>query len=249
MIDAYQPYEPLNALKLVALDVWVVDGPEIRMDYLGFKIPFPTRMTIIRLPGGDLWVHSPTEPTPELFAAVAGLGPIMHLIAPNSIHYWWVADWHARFPEAKVSVAPGVLQRAARAKRLLPQHSKLSEEADPAWSGVIDQTLAPGGLLTEVDFFHRLSRTLILTDLIENFEPKRVSSPLLRFLMQAFGATDPDGKAPYDMRLSFWRHRKALRRAVRQMIDWHPERVILAHGRWYEKDGAAELRRAFRWIL
>ena len=27
------------------------------------------------------------------------------------------------------------------------------------------------------------------------------------------------------------------------------EIVIVAHGRWYEKDGAAELRRAFRWIL
>jgi hypothetical protein len=25
--------------------------------------------------------------------------------------------------------------------------------------------------------------------------------------------------------------------------------VILAHGRWYERDGADELRRAFRWLL
>jgi hypothetical protein len=33
------------------------------------------------------------------------------------------------------------------------------------------------------------------------------------------------------------------------MIAWNPERVILAHGRWYERDGAQELRRAFRWVL
>jgi len=33
------------------------------------------------------------------------------------------------------------------------------------------------------------------------------------------------------------------------MIGWNPERVILAHGRWYDRNGQAELRRAFRWIL
>lgn len=37
--------------------------------------------------------------------------------------------------------------------------------------------------------------------------------------------------------------------AVRQMIAWNPERVILAHGRWYDGDGVAELKRAFRWLL
>lgn len=144
MNETYRPYEPLNALKAVAPDIWVVDGPEIRMDYFGVGLPFPTRMTIIRLPDDSLWIHSPTEPTPELFAAVAGLGPIMYLIAPNSIHYWWTPDWYARFPEARVSVAPGTSRRAERAKRSLPPHSLLTAQADPAWTGVIDQMLAPG---------------------------------------------------------------------------------------------------------
>jgi hypothetical protein len=33
------------------------------------------------------------------------------------------------------------------------------------------------------------------------------------------------------------------------MMAWQPERVILAHGRWYEENAAAELRRAFRWVM
>jgi hypothetical protein len=33
------------------------------------------------------------------------------------------------------------------------------------------------------------------------------------------------------------------------MLAWQPERVMIAHGRWYDKDAAAELRRAFRWVL
>ena len=40
-----------------------------------------------------------------------------------------------------------------------------------------------------------------------------------------------------------------LHRAVEQMIDWEPERVIFAHGRWYQCGGATELRRAFRWLI
>ncbi len=27
-----------------------------------------------------------------------------------------------------------------------------------------------------------------------------------------------------------------------------PKKVIVAHGRWYERDGTKELRRAFRWL-
>lgn len=51
------------------------------------------------------------------------------------------------------------------------------------------------------------------------------------------------------MRWSFFRRRKALRAAVVEMLKRQPERVIFAHGRWYETNGSAELRRAFRWVL
>jgi hypothetical protein len=54
---------------------------------------------------------------------------------------------------------------------------------------------------------------------------------------------------PRDMRLTFSMDGDALRHAVDTMIAWEPERVVLAHGRWYETNGTAELRRAFRWLL
>ena len=52
--DAYVPYAPLQTIKDFAKDVWIVDGPEIEMRYLGLDIPFPTRMTVVRLPGREL---------------------------------------------------------------------------------------------------------------------------------------------------------------------------------------------------
>lgn len=240
-----EAYEPLNVLKPVAPEVWLVDGPEIGFDYLGLSLPFPTRMTVVRLPDGGLWIHSPTAPDETLAVQLEALGPVRFLVAPNTLHYWWVADWKARFPEAEVHAPPGL---GARARRRLPDHRTLGETA-ATWASAMDQVLARGPALTEVDFFHRASRTLILTDLIENFEPSRVRSRVYRLLLRLAGAMDPDGKAPIDMQLSFLFQRRALRAAVRTMIDWNPERIIVAHGRWYEADGAAELRRAFRWLL
>ena len=52
---------------------------------------------------------------------------------------------------------------------------------------------------------------------------------------------------PRDMRMTY--PREVLSEAVGTMIGWEPERVIVAHGRWYEKSGTDELKRAFRWLL
>ena len=80
-------------------------------------------------------------------------------------------------------------------------------------------------------------------------EPSRVRSWAYRLLLRLGGVSDPDGAMPRDMRLAFRRHRPQLKRGIEQMIAWDPERIILSHGRWYDRDGAAELRRAFRWLL
>jgi hypothetical protein len=244
--DAYIPYAPLNRPKPFGESLWIVDGPEIGMRYLGFTMPFPTRMTVARLPDGTLWVHSPIAWDDDLGAALAVLGPVRHLVAPNTLHYWSLPDWQARFPAARSYGAPGL---AEKARRPLVIDETLGAAPPDAWQGAFDQCLFPGRVMTEVDFLHRPSRTLILTDLIENFEPARVRRRWLRWLVRAGGAADPDGKAPFDMRWNFIGHRKAVRAAARRIVGWAPERIVLAHGRCYGKDGAREARRAFRWAL
>jgi hypothetical protein len=239
------PYEPLNVLKPVAPEVWLVDGPETRMAYLGLQLPFSTRMTVVRLADGGLWVHSPIPLVDGLASALAGLGPVAHIVAPNTLHHSWVGEWADAHPQAEVHAVPGLETRLQ--SRLARPPAILGERPPAAWGGAFGMTLIRGDLLTEADFFHAASRTLVLTDLIENFEPHRVCGAW-RWLMRLGGAMDPDGSAPHDMRLSFWRQRAAVRAAAEQMIAWDPERVILAHGRWYERDGRAELQRAFAWV-
>lgn len=244
--NAYAPYDPLETLKPFADQVWIADGPEIGMSFLGLTFPFPTRMTVVRLPSGDLWLHSPIAWSERVARAIKDLGRVRHLVAPNTLHTSYLSSWRDRFPEARTYGAPGL---AGRAKIRLVLDETLSEEAPHAWEGAFDQCVTRGSVLTEVDFLHRTSRTLILTDLIENFEPQRVRNSLLRWLIRMAGAADPDGKAPIDMRLSFLGHRGALRKSVERMVAWAPERIILSHGRCYEANGIVELRRAFRWIV
>ena len=102
--------------------------------------------------------------------------------------------------------------------------------------------------MTEVEFFHHASRTLILTDLIENFEPNKLDSFAMRLLTYIGGAQDPSGSMPRDMRMTFARRKPYLRSTIEKMISWNPDRIILAHGRWYQKDGTLELERAFDWL-
>jgi len=237
-------YEPLNTPKPVAAGVWLIDGPAIRF----YGMPFTTRATILRLADGGLWVHSPTKLNDGLAAEVTALGPVRHLVAPNWIHYAYVEEWQAAFPEAVAWAATGVAKRARSRGMDLQFDHDLGQEAPDDWAGEIDQMIVRGSKIhREAVFFHRASKTLILTDLIENFEAPKVGF-FFRLAARIAGILDPDGKSPIDMRQTF-RDRDQLREDVERMIAWGPERVIMSHGRWYERDGVAELKRAFRWVL
>ena len=240
-------YEPINTLKAIGDDIWIVDGPKIDFKLYGLKLPFPTRMTVIRLGDGKLWVHSPTELTPGLKAEIEAIGEVAYLIAPNRIHYWWVADWKAAWPQAEVHLAPKVKEHSG--DRLPDVDAELSEEAPAAWRDDIEQVLVPGSFMAEAVFFHRASRTVIVTDLIENFELDRITCFWLRWAIRLAGIHHPKGKVPPDLRQTFRSDAGAVRKAVEKILAWPAEKVVLAHGKWYRENGAAELARALQWAL
>ncbi len=241
-------YEPINTLKPVHEDIWIVDGPVVGMSMYGMSIPFSTRMTIVRLRSGDIWCHSPTLLTPELRSELDALGPVRHLVSPNKLHYSFIASWTRAYPSAIAWASPGVRERAAQQKIDVAFDQDLGDEPPPQWANDIDQFIFRGSrFMEEVVFFHKMSSALILADLIENFEPDRVDKRL-RWVLKLAGSCDPDGKAPLDLRLTFWGHKEQARLSREKMLRWNPETVILGHGRWYRNNGTAELHRAFRWL-
>jgi hypothetical protein len=84
--------------------------------------------------------------------------------------------------------------------------------------------------------------------MVQNFETEKVS-PLIRPLVWAAGAMAPDGKAPFHYRLALKWKRQAAAEAGRRLLAFAPERVIFAHGRWFEQDGTRLLRQSLGWLV
>lgn len=190
-------YQPINTLKPVDDDIWIIDGPIVTMDMGIVQTPFPTRMTIVRFEDGQLWCHSPIALTPALKAKVDSLGKVAHLISPNKIHYAYIQDWVEAYSDAIAWASPGVRTRAAQQSISVVFHADLAEAAPSDWSATIDQHIFRGSrYIDEVVFSHRPSKTLIVTDLIENFEFSKVNSLLFKSLIKLAGNADPDGKTP-----------------------------------------------------
>lgn len=230
-------------LQPIAAGLWIADGPPIRF----YGMPYPTRMVVLRLADGGLWLHSPIAMTPPLIAALRALGPVAHLVSPNFIHYAGLPAAQAAFPEARCWAAPGVRDRAAHHGAAIRWDADLAPAPPPDWAGQIDQLILTGSrAYSEVVFFHRASRSLILTDAIENM-PAAGMPFWMRPLARLGGVMAPHGGMPRDIRASF--DRQILHGHVTRMLGWAPERVIFAHGDWFRTDGAARLRQCFAWLL
>ncbi len=64
-------------------DVWIVDGPAIRFGMPWPIFPFPTRMTVVRLGSGHLFIHSPTPLTEALKQDIERVGEVRFIIGPS----------------------------------------------------------------------------------------------------------------------------------------------------------------------
>jgi len=218
-------------------DLWVSDSS---LRFLGLEVG--ARMTVVRLPGSELLLHSPVAATPELLKEVEALGTVSYLVAPNRLHHLFVGDWLEAYPKVRLYVAPGLEQK----RNDLQVTGVLRDEPEAGWSGSLDQALVNGlPFANEVVFFHRPSKTLIATDLAFNVGPS--SPPLTRLcfrLARTYGRLSPT----FLERLLI-RDRTAFRRSLEQVLEWPFERVVVAHGDVSETGGREELIRGYSWLL
>ena len=92
-------YEPINVYKPVAPNIGIVDGPFEYLTVGGLKMPLPftTRMTVVHLSNGDLFLHSPIKFDETLAKELNGLWRVRHLISPNQFHYAHIGEWAKAF--------------------------------------------------------------------------------------------------------------------------------------------------------
>jgi hypothetical protein len=231
-------------LEQLGPDLWVAEGGTV--SFFGFD--YPTRMVVVRLDDGGLWLWSPIELSPELESQVAALGPVRHLVSPNKLHYLFLAAWSERFPAAKLWATATTIAKV----KGVHFWGTLTGDPPPDWAGQIDQYhFTNSRFLDEITFFHRKSRTAIIADLSQPFSRaflKRHWPWWLRWIARLAKMTEGWGYPPVEVRFTF-RHRASARAKLRALIDENPERVVVAHGEIVRSGGAAYLRRAFSWLL
>ncbi|XP_010939052.1 uncharacterized protein [Elaeis guineensis] len=146
---------------------------------LGFSsVSTNIRMTVIKLKSGGLWVHAPIAPTKECIQLLKELdAPVEHIVLPTFAyeHKIFVGPFSRKFPRAQIWVAPrqwswpinlpleffGIF----RAKALK------DEDTSTPWADEIEQKVLSSpevgiGPYVEVAFYHKRSRTLLVTDAV-----------------------------------------------------------------------------------
>ncbi|MGD8830984.1 MAG: DUF4336 domain-containing protein [Pseudomonadales bacterium] len=230
---------------LVPIDegIWLCDGDIV--DFYGF--PYPTRMVVIRLASGLLWVWSPIALSANLMTEVDALGRVGHLVSPNKIHHLYLQDWKAAYPAAKLWGPASTVNKRTD----LAFQSALNDTAPPDWAGEIDQFWFTGSFfLDEVVFLHRASRTAILADLSENFSAEFLNAhwkPWARVIARIWKIVQPYGYPPLEWRAS-WISRARARDTLARLLDADPDKVVMAHGEWQREGGRAYLEKAFGWL-
>lgn len=240
-MPTYAPYEPQLSPVKWDENIWTVEGPEVTYRLAGVPIPCPTRMTVLRSDDGKLLLHSPVCYSEQLSATLAALGQITMIVAPNSYHYLHIYDWAFRHTSAKAFVP------RALAAKVKVQCEFMNDDPRVFSQFGLSSKCIDLGEFQETVFFHELSRTLIVTDLMQNFEASRVRTRLTRFLLKAGGATGPSGQPSIEIRRAARKHKAALSDGIQQMLNWHPDQIILSHGKCYRSDAIGELKRAFAW--
>jgi hypothetical protein len=239
-------YEPINVYKPLALDIGIIDGPFEYLTIGGVRLPLPftTRMTVVRLSSGDLLLHSPIKLDERLANELQRLGRVRHLVSPNQFHYAHIGEWARAFPEAICWASP-LVRRRARSRQVDIDFTRDLEANPPEeWRRDIDQLLFPGGYFKEFIFFHKTSRTLILTDTIVNIELDKISEPW-RTATRLAGMYHPHGQIFFGMRLPLLVQRRKAKAAIRKIHSWRPQRIVLSHGRCFDSDADEVIRRIF----
>lgn len=223
------------ALERLAEDLWCVAAPH---PYFGMRIG--ARMTVVRLPSGKLWLHSPVPIDDELGARIDALGRVAHLVCPNVFHHVYAKAAQARWPSATTH-APAALRTKRKDLRI---DADLVDGKIGAWEGVLDGHTIRGSIICETVFLHEPSRSLITSDVTENFTH---CDHLFTRLFLVLGGVYKEVGWSKLLRWAYKDH-AAARASIDELLTRDFDRVVLAHGDVIERGGRDAIRHTFTFL-
>jgi hypothetical protein len=196
-----------------------------------------SRMTVVRLSDGTLWLHSPIPLTEQLRQQIDQLGEVAYIVAPSKMHHLFLKPCAAAYPKAQLFGAPGLAKKRPDVAGL----RTLGPASEAGWQDDLEQLQVRGlPLGNEVLWFHRASRTLIVTDLCQYWEGD------MGFAAKLYATLTGVRKrlaVPYSVRMAI-KDKAAMAETARQILLWPFERVIMAHNAIIERDAHADMTRA-----
>lgn len=120
-----------------------MDGPNVR----DFGLMFTTRMVIVKLSDGSLWLSSPVWVPFDTLQQITKLGVIRYLVAATPRHVWRLDAWHSLFPKAQLWAARSTLFTLQKGH--LPLSGTLADTSFQGWAEDLDQLAFKGNPLIE----------------------------------------------------------------------------------------------------
>ena len=212
-------------------DIWVEDA-ELRLAGTAIGI----RSTICRLADGAVWVHSPVPLDDEIQHRIAEIGPVGHLVTGANGHNLYLMDWVAAYPHAAVHVTRGI------PKRLKDLHeyrflngTEFPHDFDCAAMGNVP-------FFDEHVFFHRRSKSLIVTDFIQHHPAEARRGFVARYILAPLGFKDICIAPPLRLK-STVKDKDAFAAFCRRLRSFDVARVIVTHGPIIEDDANGVIHR------
>lgn len=220
-------------LEAIAPDIW-----HVQHKFIANGLPVSSRMTVVRLRDGSLWLHSPVPISNAGRAELASLGRVKYIVAPNKTHHLFLSDWLAAFSQAEFFGPPGLSAKRPDLKGM----TELKPVAEPGWREDLDQIFFDGiPFGNETVWFHKSSQTLIVTDLCQHWQG---DLPLAATLYARFTGVRKKLAVPRTVR---WlvKNREAAQTSAEKILQWPFKRVIVAHNAIVEGDAYLAVKEAF----
>ncbi len=204
-----------------------------------FGVECGTRMTVVKLSDGGLFVHSPVPLDGDTRRAVDELGEVRAVVAPSVFHHLSVGAWMEAYPGAYHAACPGLEWKRPD----LAFAGVLGDQEHPIWARDLAQVYFSARRENEVVFFHATTRTLICADALLNLAEHEARST--RVVARLMGNTAP---GIGHLERFMIRDRRLARRQVDRILEWDPDRVVLAHGALLSGGGRGAVARAYAWL-
>lgn len=218
-------------------DIWIFSRPFVRFHVL----PLGGRSIAVRLSNGGVWVLASTPPTEETKKHIDALGPVAYIVSPNTDHHWFLGPFKEAYPSAKL-IGPGPL--GEKRKDLKFDGLYLKDAPETTYGFEDDLVAIPfgGTALTDIGFYHKASKTLIVGDLVYNLPNTESMPSLFGGLFKTFS---PGGAVHKKLIAGSVQDRDSVVASAKKVDELDFERIIPLHGDVIETEAHQKWRLAY----